>query len=62
MSCDCENKKKRNDYDKQYALAKKYAIMEQCIVVMLKREDGSFSFCRIGEEVKGEILGYIHYL
>lgn len=62
MSCDCENKKRRKDYDKQYALAKKYAALERCIVVMTKRKDGSYAFCRLGEVVTGEIISYIHYL
>lgn len=62
MSCDCENKKRRNDYEKQYALAKKLAVMERCIVVMTRKSDGSYGFCRIGEAIKGEVVSYIHYL
>lgn len=61
MSCQCENKKRREDYEKQYNLAKKFAVMEQCIVVMCKKSDGSYVFTRLGERFEGEIVEYIHY-
>ena len=43
-------------------LARKYAIIEQTMVAVYKKADGTFSFAPVGEEIKGEIVEYRHYL
>jgi hypothetical protein len=43
-------------------LARKCAKMEQTIVAVYKKADGTFSFAPVGEEFEGEIVEYRHYL
>jgi glycyl-tRNA synthetase (class II) len=43
-------------------LARKLAIMEQSIVAVYKKADGTFSFAPVGVEMQGEIVEYRHYL
>ncbi len=62
MSCGCENNKKASDYLKAAELAKKYAVMQQCIVELRKCADGRYTFNRRGSEGHGEIVEFIHYL
>lgn len=62
MSCGCENKKKASEYDRQRDLAKKYAVLEQCIVVLRLKDDGTYTFNRADAGGVGRIVEYIHYL
>lgn len=62
MSCDCENKRKASELDRQRGLAKAYAVMEQCIVELRQKEDGTYTFNRAGAGGVGSIVEYIHYL
>lgn len=43
-------------------LARKCAILEQSMVAVFKKADGTFSFAPVGEEIQGEIVEYRHYL
>lgn len=43
-------------------LARKCAIMEQTMVAVYRKADGTFSFAPVGEEINGEIVEYRHYL
>jgi len=43
-------------------LARKVAIMEQSIYVVYRKEDGTCSFCKLGEDISGAIIEYRHYL
>ncbi|MBR1467344.1 MAG: hypothetical protein IJ606_01795 [Bacteroidaceae bacterium] len=62
MSCACERKKRMSEQSRVSELARKYAIMEQTMAVVYKKADGTFSFAPVGEEIKGEIVEYRHYL
>lgn len=62
MSCGCENKKRASEYERQRDLAKKYAVMEQCLVELRLKGDGTYSFNKAGAGGVGEIVEYIHYL
>ena len=62
MSCACERKKIMSEQSRVSELARKYAIIEQTMVAVYKKADGTFSFAPVGEETKGEIVEYRHYL
>ena len=62
MSCGCIHKKMMSEQKRVSELARKYAIMEQTMVAVYKKADGTFSFAPAGEEVQGEIVEYRHYL
>ena len=62
MSCSCERKRIMSEQEHVSELARKCAIMEQTIVAVYKKADGTFSFAPAGEEIKGEIVEYRHYL
>ena len=62
MSCACERKKIMSEQQHVSELARKYAIMEQTMVAVYRKADGTFSFAPVGEEIKGEIVEYRHYL
>ena len=44
------------------SLAKKCAVMEQCIMELRQKADGTYTFNRVGVEGDGKIIEYIHYL
>ena len=62
MSGSCERKKLMSEQTRVSELARKCAIMEQTMVAVYKKADGTFSFAPVGEETKGEIVEYRHYL
>ena len=62
MSCECEYKKRMSNIDLVSELARKVAIMEQSIYVVYRKEDGTCSFCKLGEDIIGAIIEYRHYL
>jgi hypothetical protein len=62
MSCACERKKIMSELEHVRELAKKLAIMEQSMVVIYKKADGTYSFALADEEIQGEIVEYRHYL
>ena len=43
-------------------LARKVAKIEQSIYVVYRKEDGTCSFCKLGDEINGAIIEYRHYL
>jgi hypothetical protein len=58
MSCACENKKLASELERIRRLGKAYAIMEECDVVIFKKEYGTYDFCKSGEQTK-PIVEYI---
>lgn len=62
MACECEYKKRMSDIEIVSDIARKVAIMEQSIYVVYQKEDGTYSFCKLGEEISGTIIEYRHYL
>lgn len=62
MSCSCIRKKIMSELEHVRELAKKLAIMEQTMVVVYKKADGTYSFAPVGEDFEGEIVEYRHYL
>ena len=62
MSCACERKKIMSEQTRVSELARKFAVMEQTMVAVYKKSDGTFSFAPVGEEIQGEIVEYRHYL
>ena len=62
MSCSCERKKIMSEQARVSELARKCAILEQTMVAVYRKADGTFSFAPVGEEINGEIVEYRHYL
>lgn len=62
MSCSCERKRIMSEQEHVSELARKCAMLEQSIVAVYRKADGTFSFAPAGEEIKGEIVEYRHYL
>ncbi len=62
MSCNCERKKIMSEQAHVSELARKCAILEQKVVAVYKKADGTFSFAPVDEEIRGEIVEYRHYL
>lgn len=62
MACNCDNKKVMCECAHVSELARKTAILEQCIYVVYKKTDGTYCFNRVGEEIVGTIVEFRHYL
>ena len=62
MSCSCDNKQIMCEYAHVSELARKAAILEQCISVVYRRPDGAYGFDKAGSEIDGEIVEFRHYL
>lgn len=62
MSCSCINRKLMSEQTRVSDLARKCAILEQTMVAVYRKADGTYSFAPAGEEIKGEIVEYRHYL
>lgn len=62
MSCACQNKKLASELDRISRLARKMAIIEQCIYEVRKHDDGTYSFNKKGNGTKGKIVEYRHFL
>jgi len=62
MSCGCENKKKAGEYERMKSLAKKAAVLNECIVELRLRDDGTYTFSCRGAGGSGKVIEYIHYL
>ena len=55
MSCGCKIKKEMSELERVSELARKAAMLDL-------KADGSYSFDRLGTEIKGTIVEYRHYL
>lgn len=62
MSCGCEIKKEMGEMERVSGLARKAAMLDECIYVVYLKADGTYSFDRLGTEIKGTIVEYRHYL
>lgn len=62
MSCGCKIKKEMSELKRVSELARKAAMLDECIYVIYLKADGSYSFDRLGTEIKGTIAEYRHYL
>lgn len=62
MSCGCEIKKEMSELDRVSDLARKAAVLDECIYVVYLKADGTYSFDKLGTEIKGSIVEYRHYL
>lgn len=62
MSCGCKIKKEMSELKRVSELARKAAMLDECIYVIYLKADGSYSFDRLGTEIKGMIVEYRHYL
>ena len=62
MSCGCKIKKEMRELERVSELARKAAMLDECIYVIYLKADGSYSFDRLGTEIKGTIVEYRHYL
>lgn len=62
MSCGCENRTIMCEYAHVSELARKAAILEQCIYVVYRRPGGEYGFDKAGSEIDGEIVEFRHYL
>ena len=62
MSCGCKIKKEMSEIKRVSELARKAAMLDECIYVIYLKADGSYSFDRLGTEIKGTIVEYRHYL
>ncbi|MBQ7205017.1 MAG: hypothetical protein IJS04_04150 [Muribaculaceae bacterium] len=62
MSCGCENKRKAGEYERMAGLAKKAAILNECVMEFRQKEDGTYTFNCLGTGGTGKIIEYFHYL
>ena len=62
MSCGCEIKKEMGELARVSELARKAAMLDECIYVVYLKADGTYSFDKLGTEIKGIIVEYRHYL
>ena len=62
MSCGCKIKKEMSELERVSERARKAAMLDECIYVIYLKADGSYSFDRLGTEIKGTIVEYRHYL
>ena len=62
MSCGCEIKKEMGEMERVSEFARKAAMLDECIYVVYLKADGTYSFDRLGTEIKGTIVEYRHYL
>lgn len=59
MSCACENKRMGQEIERIRRLAKAWAKMEGVTAVLYKKEDGTYGFTSISEEIVKPIVEYI---
>lgn len=62
MGCECVNRKFQSEIERISELAKKAAVLDGCMYVVYQKEDGTYSFDKVGVEIKGTIVEYKHYL
>lgn len=62
MSCGCDIRKEMGELERVSELARKAAMLDGCIYVVYLKADGTYSFDKLGTEIKGRIVEYRHYL
>lgn len=62
MSCACENEKRQRDYQRQFSLAKKMAVMNAETVVIYRNIDGTFGMAPEGAIRDKENITIIEYI
>ena len=62
MACGCEIKKMQSELDRISELENKAAILDCFMYVFYQKEDGTYAFDKVGNEIKGKIIEYRHYL
>lgn len=62
MSCGCDIRKEMSELERVSELARKAAMLDECIYVVYLKADGTYSFDKLGTEIKGTIVKYRHYL
>lgn len=62
MSCGCDIRKEMGELERVSELARKAAMLDECIYVVYLKADGTYSFEKLGTEIKGTIVEYRHYL
>lgn len=55
-------KKVMSELERVSELARKAAILDECIYVVYQKADGTYAFDKDGVEIKGSIVEYRHYL
>lgn len=59
MSCACENKRMGQEIDRIRRLAKAWAIMEDTTVAIYRKDDGTYGFASISNEIGKPIVEYV---
>ena len=59
MSCACENKRMSQEIERIRRLAKGWARMEGQTAVLYQKDDGTYGFSAISEEINNPIVEYI---
>lgn len=62
MSCGCDIRKEMGELERVSELARKAAMLDECIYVVYLKSDGTYSFDKLGTEIRGRIVEYRHYL
>ena len=62
MSCACERKKVLGDRERVSELARKAAQLENKIMAVWQRNDGTYAFCGVDELDGQDVLEYRHWL
>lgn len=62
MSCACERKKLMGDLERVSGLARKSAQMEEKVMAVYRRADGTYAFCGADELSGEDVVEYRHWL
>lgn len=62
MNCNCQNRQMQSELCRISGLARKAAILDECIYAVYLRNDGTYAFDKVGQEIIGKIVEFRHYL
>lgn len=62
MSCACERRKRMSDFERVSELARKAARMEEKVMAVYARNDGTYAFCGVDELEGEDVVEYRHWL
>ena len=59
MSCGCDNKKFGQELERARRLAKASARMDDVVMVLYRKSDGTYDFAPETDEIDNEIIEYV---
>ena len=61
MNCMCNTKQIQSELCRISELARKAAILDECIYVVYRKSDGTYAFDRVGQEIREHIVEFRHF-